>query len=101
MVVIRRELPRTRVAGLATGAGRIVSLEGSPLRVPLDRCPACLIVFAPSPGEVVYAARRRQAASWRPLRSAVTPIDQMKPSSSRPTAVTTCCLFLPLASSTR
>ena len=44
MVVIRRELPRTSIAGLAGWAGRIVSVEGSPVRVPLDRCAACLIV---------------------------------------------------------
>jgi hypothetical protein len=31
MVVIRRELPRTRVAGKAMKASRIVSGEGSPL----------------------------------------------------------------------
>jgi hypothetical protein len=31
MVVIRRELPRTKVAGLAVRAGRIGAHEGSPL----------------------------------------------------------------------
>ena len=48
MVVIRRELPRTSIAGLAVRAGRIVSVEDSPFRVSLDRCPACLIVSLPS-----------------------------------------------------
>lgn len=47
MVVIRRELPRTNVAGPATGLSHN-RYEDPPVRVPLDRpllCPA-LIAFA-------------------------------------------------------
>lgn len=47
MVVIRRELPRTNIAGPAKGLSHN-SHEDPPVRVPLDRpliCPA-LIAFA-------------------------------------------------------
>ena len=101
MVVIRRELPRTRVAGLAEKAGRIEVLEGSPFRVHLDRCPACLIVSLPYCRPIAYAARCRRTGPSCRSRSTVPPIDQMKPKSSRPIAVTTCCLFFPLPKSTR
>lgn len=90
MVVIRRELPRTSGA-CPIGIGRIGANEDSPFRVPLDRRPLAVM---PLP---LCLARY---ATWLlrvhgSLRSTVTPIAQMKPRSSRATAVTTCCLLLP------
>ena len=86
MVVIRRELPRTRVAGPARGLSHR-SHEDPPFRVPFDRRSLCssrrhdaLFVLPPPVTPRGGASRRARPA---------TPIAQMKPRSSRPTAVTT------------
>ena len=53
MVVIRRELPRTNIAGPATGLSRNRD-EDPPVRVPLDRpliCPAIIAVTRCLPAE--------------------------------------------------
>ncbi len=100
MVVIRRELPRTRIAGPAMKAWRIDLHEDSPLPCAIPAAdPWCLY-------RVHDDSFRPQAArlNVRPgasdcERSAAMPMAQMKPRSSRPTAVMTCCFALPFAKS--
>jgi len=93
MLMIRRELPRTRNAGWASRACRIkrrgFSLSGTPR--PPSALPFSseknLVSFVVSP----YAAIRCCSAST------LTPMAQTKPNSSLPTAVTIWGLFLPRA----
>ncbi len=96
MVVIRRELPRTSLASPASGLSHR-SVEDPPFRGPLDRplIGSDFIRCVPPPA---YATRR---AAVPCCCSTCTPIAQMKPNSSRATAVTTCCLVLPLPVSRR
>src|ERR1700730_5684750 len=74
------------------------AFEDSPFRVLLDRYPHYLLGGSDFRTNALYAARRRDSlcavSTWIPMA-------QMKPSSSRPTAVTTTPLFLPLASNFR
>ena len=90
MVMIRRELPRTirresdpQVRRI--GVPRVLRPYAPATRVRIGR----LIVSSHS-----YAAARRSASTRRPMA-------HMKPKSSRPTAVTTCCRHLPWALSFR
>ncbi len=92
MVVIRRELPRTSVARSAMGLSHR-SHEDPPFRVPLDRPLVCSVFMVCGPTLAAYAARR---AAGPCCCSTCTPMAQMKPNSSRATAVTACCLVLPL-----
>jgi len=84
MVVIRRELPRTVLADLGPEAGRIGGHEDSPFRVPLR--PLTILPHARSALYPVIAAASRSA--WVAMA-------QMKPSSSRATAVTALPGILP------
>ena len=83
MVMFRRELPLTKVVGWAVAVPHR-SREDSPHRAPLDRWLSCSMV--------IVCQLCASAA-----RSTVTPMSQMKPSNSRPTATTTFCFGLPLA----
>jgi len=94
MVVIRRELPRTRFASPAKCLSHR-PYEDSPFRVLLDRRLPCSHRFLLAC--LGYATRRLFAGVAGIAFSTVTPMAQMKPSSSRPTAVTTCCLIFPFA----
>jgi hypothetical protein len=83
-------------------AGRCQSAAAEfPARVLLYREAAAAAVYlrlARSASEVFEDQLNRLGAAVRGYcRSISTPIDQIKPSSSRPTAVTTCCLDLPRA----
>ena len=101
IIVIRRELSRTRGAGRATG-----SPHSRGTRVLLSVClstatPGCV---TPSPYLFLFLSRCRYAArrgDWRSCCSTVTPMAQMKPKSSRATAVTACCFDLPRPTSLR
>ena len=94
MVMIRREPPRTRVAGPARGLSHSAN-EDSPFRVPLEHCPLRFHVYPC--GLQNYAARLFRLALLFVSRSTITPMAQMKPSNSRATAVTTFWWTLPLA----
>jgi hypothetical protein len=98
IIVIRRELPRTRGAGPAMKACRIAAHEDSPLPCAIPAADHwCLYEihsgFHPAP--LIQAARRTSFVLR--ARSASMPIAQMNPRSSRATAVTACCLHLPRA----
>jgi hypothetical protein len=93
MVVIRRELPRTTCASWAWGLSHRI-YEDSPFRVPLDRHRFRLDQSLPSPRDQAAGRLRFVTVAW--ALSTWTPIAQMNPSSSRATAVTTCCFTLPL-----
>src|SRR5438445_7028263 len=64
MVVIRRELPRTSVAGPATGLSRR-SAEDPPSRVPPDRRPLCSSIPIGALPAVRVALGGRGRAPWR------------------------------------
>ena len=89
MVMIRRELPRTKRAGWGRRPFRIENEEGSPFRVPCAVIGSAVQKFILL---LLYAA----VASFCCF-SVFTAIAQMKPSSSRPSAVTIWFLFLPRA----
>jgi len=78
IIVIRRELPRTRGASWALWACRIGVLEDSPFRVRLHRCPLR--------SRSIHCCGSVHAACDR---SMVTPMCQRNPRSSRASAVTT------------
>ena len=84
MVMIRRELPRTKSAGWVRGPFRIEAEEGSPFRG-LRAATGSAVPFT-----FFYAACESFC-----LCSVFTPIAQMNPSSSRPRAVTIWFLFFP------
>jgi len=102
IIVIRRELPRTSDASWAKSLSHR-TLEDSPFRVLLDGdslCPLHGLFSSVVVGSVLdgYAAI---GVRWLPLLSTLFPMAQMKPSSSRPTAVTIFCGFLPRAAKLR
>ena len=80
MAMIRRELPRTKRAGWGRSPFRIEDKEGSPFRVP------CAVIGS--------AVRKYTAFSQAAVAIAVccfstlVAMAQMKPSNSRPSAVT-------------
>jgi hypothetical protein len=98
MVVIRRELPRTSVAGPATGLSRSVHED------PPRRALRSLSSATHGLGHAMWCCGLPYAAH-RPgngmVRSTSTPIAQMNPKSSRATAVTTCGAGLSFATSRR
>lgn len=79
----RRELPLTSCASLVVNDGSHSVAEDSPFRVTNDLRPPYPVMI-----RLFYAAD---------FRSIATPIAQMKPNSSRPTAVMTFCLAFSLA----
>jgi len=79
MVMIRRELPRTKRAGWVRKPYRIESLEDSPFRGPCTAIGSAVHLHIRVFG---YAAVVTGCCF-----STDTPMAQMKPSSSRPTAV--------------
>ena len=88
MDMIRRELPRTKRAGWGRSRYRIEGKEGSPFRGP------CAITgFAVQ--ENIWFFYAAVASFW--FCSVFNAIAHMKPSSSRPSAVTIWLLFLPRA----
>jgi hypothetical protein len=103
IIVIRRELPRTRDASWAKSLSHRI-LEDSPFRVLLDGDSLCPVhglfpkVWWLSLLVDDYAAI---GVRWPPLLSTLFPMAQMKPSNSRPTAVTIFCGFLPRAAKLR
>ena len=89
MVMIRRELPRTKRAGWVRKPFRIEDEEDSPSRGP------CAVIGSAVQSDIataVYAALASLCSF-----SAATAIAQMNPSSSRPIAVTIWFLFFPRA----
>jgi hypothetical protein len=87
MLIIRRELPRTRIAGLVMGTYCIESMRVLLFVEPsIATSTACL----PANGVRLMAWLWFQAAAARGLCwfSVMTPMAQMKPNSSRPMAVT-------------
>jgi hypothetical protein len=87
MDMIRRELPRTKRAGWGRSPFRIEGKEGSPFRGP---CAVTGFAVQESIWLFFYAAVESFC-----LCSVFNAIAQMKPSSSRPSAVTIWFLFLP------
>ena len=98
IIVIRRELPRTRDAGsvgrrTARGSSKIL------LSVCLSTATyAASFEFFSFRRNSPYAACRRDSLC---AASTLTPMAQIKPNNSRPTAVTTFPLFLPRSVSCR
>jgi hypothetical protein len=89
MDMIRRELPRTRCAGWGRSPFRIEDREDSPFRG------LCTVIGAAVRENL--AKRSYAAAASLCWRSASRATAQMKPSRSRPKAVTIWFLFLPRA----
>jgi len=77
---------------------RLELFEDSPFRVPLDHYPRCLLCASDFRINSLQAARCRGSFC---AVSTVIPMAQIKPNNSRPIAVTTTPLFLPLASNFR
>jgi len=77
---------------------RIELFEDSPFRVPLDHYPRCLLCASDFRINSLQAARCRGSFC---AVSTFIPMAQIKPNNSRPIAVTTTPLFLPLASNFR
>ena len=96
MVVIRRELSRTRGVSPALRPVNIGAHEDPPSVCPLSRCPLC---FTVKPGGLSRYAARRVGVRSLTACSTCVPTAQTNPNSSRPTAVTTFCLVLPRAKS--
>jgi hypothetical protein len=91
MDMIRRELPRTKRADWGRSRYRIERWEDSPFRGP------CTVIGSAVPDRLssLYAALVKRCCL-----SVCTAIAQMKPSNSRPSAVTIWFLFLPPAANT-
>ena len=87
MVMIRRELPRTEYAGWVRRPCRTEHKEGSPFRGP------CAVTG--SAVQLCISLADYAALASFCCCSVLTPIAQIKPSSSRPKATTIWFLFLP------